>query len=178
MYVLVFTFPSPFLILLSSYHWSGLRTERQITTTPDPDKSQINALHLKLKTSQLIRSAQSIRDISHELKLMLLLSDQGADVKERDREAAEVGKEVERRRREMGEKVGGMLAGPRPVPQPESGAEARGNREEEGMDVDPVDRDRDVDQDHAVVKEVEADDDTHQEEEDEDEEDEGFEQVA
>jgi hypothetical protein len=107
---------------------------------------------------------------------MLLLSDQGADVKERDREAAEVGREVERRRKELGEKVGGMLAGSRPVPRPQSGAEARGNGEEEGMEVDSLDQN----QDSTVAKEVEGDDVKNQnkDDEDEEEEDEAFEQVA
>jgi len=150
----------------------------QITTIPSPDKSQINALHLKLKTSQIIRSAQSIRDISHELKLMLLLSDQAGDVAERDKEAGEVRREVERGRRELGERVSGMLAGSQPQAQPRTeaggadGVDGRDVDDEEGegqvMEVDPLSNRTDGEPRTSV----------NDQEEEEDEEDEGFEQVA
>ena len=148
----------------------------QITTIPSPDKSQINALHLKLKTSQIIRSAQSIRDISHELKLMLLLSDQGDDVKERDKEAGEVRREVEKGRRELGERVSGMLAGPLALPRTGAGGadgvDGRdvddGEGEVKGMEVDPLSNRTDVEPRTSA----------NDQEEEGDEEDEGFEQVA
>jgi len=146
----------------------------QITTTPSPDKSQINALHLKLKTSQLIRSAQSIRDISHELKLMLLLSDQAGDVAERDKEAGEVRREVERGRRELGERVSGMLAGSQP------GTGAGGANGVDGRDVDDEEGEGQVMEVDPLTSRTDGEPRTsaNDQEGEEDEEDEGFEQVA
>lgn len=83
----------------------------QIGETPNVDTAQINALHLKLKTSQLVRSAQGLRDIAHELKLKLLLSNQVEEVSKRDKEAAEVGVEVEQGRKAVARGVARLLAG-------------------------------------------------------------------
>ena len=104
---------------------------------------------------------------------MLLLSDQAGDVAERDKEAGEVGREVERGRRELGERVSGMLAGSLPGTGA-GGADGRDvdDREGEGkgerMEVDPL----------SGRTDGEPRTSANDQEEEEDEEDEGFEQVA
>jgi len=126
--------------------------------TPNPSTTQITSLHLKLKTSQLIRSAQSVRDIAHELKLMLLLSDQGSEVRDRDREAAEVGREVEEGRKGVAGLVSTLMQHSRP----EHGG---------GMDIDTRNTENNTNDDRETGGQA-------GEEEEEEDEDEGFEQVA
>jgi hypothetical protein len=94
---------------------------------------------------------------------MLLLSDQGSEVRERDREAAEVGKEVEEGRKGVAKAVSGLMA--------------RQSQEGEGegrMDVDSRDIENSTYNNHGNGGQA-----RERDEEDEDEdEDEGFEQVA
>ncbi|WWD18063.1 hypothetical protein CI109_102510 [Kwoniella shandongensis] len=80
-----------------------------ITATPSPLTSSTLPLHLPLRTSSLIRSTLNIRDIAHELKLLLLLSDEGDTVRRRDYERGVVRGEVESAREEVGREVRGLL---------------------------------------------------------------------
>jgi len=96
---------------------------------------------------------------------MLLLSDQGNEVRERDREAAEVGKEVEEGRK----RVAGVVS--RLMQQSRAGDEGKvGN----GMDVDIGNIENGTDDNQGNRGQAGEED---EEDEDEDE-DEGFEQVA
>jgi len=99
-----------------------------------------------------------VRDIAHELKLMLLLSDQGSEVRERDREAAEVGREVEEGRKGVAGVVSRLMQQGRP------GVEG-------GMDVDTRNNE-------SNTKDNQEDRGQAGEEEEDEDEDEGFEQVA
>ncbi|WVO19699.1 uncharacterized protein IAS62_000989 [Cryptococcus decagattii] len=68
------------------------------TVQPNSLTSTTLPLHLPVRTSSLIRSALNIRDMAHELKLLLLLSDEVGIVQARDRERRIVREEVERGR--------------------------------------------------------------------------------
>jgi hypothetical protein len=92
---------------------------------------------------------------------MLLLSDQGSEVRERDREATEVGKEVEEGRKGVAGVISGLM-------QQSRAGEEGGS----GMDVDSRNADNSSDGNQGNGGQAGEDD-----EEDEDE-DEGFEQVA
>jgi hypothetical protein len=95
---------------------------------------------------------------------MLLLSDQGSEARERDREATEVGKEVEEGRKGVAGVVSKLMA--------RQGQDEEG---EGGMDVDG----RVADSTKHDGQEVEEKDGGEDGEDGEDEdEDEGFEQVA
>ena len=97
---------------------------------------------------------------------MLLLSDQGNEVRERDREAGEVGKEVEQGRKGVAVAVSRLMAR-----QGHSGEEQSGMEEGGEMDVDTRNAELKTEDNQIAKEQVEEDD------EDEDE-DEGFEQVA
>lgn len=145
----------------------------QIGELPNPDTSQINALHLKLKTSQLIRSAQGIRDIAHELKMMLLLSDQVEEAIRRDKEAKAVAKEVVEGRRRVGDEVSRLLGGDKG----DNRNRERDRKQEDehsGMEVDQVD----VPEQSPKREQNEVKMDDKDDQQDEDEDDDGFEQVA
>ena len=90
---------------------------------------------------------------------MLLLSDQGSEVRERDREAADVGREVEEGRKGVAGLVSRLMQQGR--------AEDGG-----GMDVDT----RNTENDTNDTRENEGQ--AGEEEEEDEDEDEGFEQVA
>jgi hypothetical protein len=92
---------------------------------------------------------------------MLLLSDQGSEVRERDREATEVGKEVEEGRKGVAGVVSRLMR--------QSRAEDVG-----GMDVDSRNIENSTDNNQGNGGQAGEED---EEDEDEDE-DEGFEQVA
>ncbi|EAL22039.1 hypothetical protein CNBC1770 [Cryptococcus deneoformans B-3501A] len=68
------------------------------TVQPNSLTSTTLPLHLPVRTSSLIRSALNIRDMAHELKLLLLLSDEVGVVQARDRERRLVGEEIQRGR--------------------------------------------------------------------------------
>ncbi|OXC70954.1 hypothetical protein AYX13_00371 [Cryptococcus neoformans] len=68
------------------------------TVQPNSLTSTTLPLHLPIRTSSLIRSALNIRDMAHELKLLLLLSDEVGVVQARDRERRLVGEEIQRGR--------------------------------------------------------------------------------
>ncbi|WVQ85645.1 hypothetical protein IAT38_007811 [Cryptococcus sp. DSM 104549] len=72
-----------------------------ISANPNPLTPSTLPLHLPLRTSALIRSALNIRDIAHELKLMLLLSDEIGTAQARDRERELVRGDIERGRDEV-----------------------------------------------------------------------------
>ena len=59
----------------------------------------------------MIKSAQSIRDMAHELRLMLLLSDEVDTARRRDSEMRSVREEVKRGREEVTNEVIGVLSG-------------------------------------------------------------------
>lgn len=66
------------------------------TVQPNSLTSTTLPLHLPVRTSSLIRSALNIRDMAHELKLLLLLSDEVGVVQARDRERRKgLGRELE-----------------------------------------------------------------------------------
>ncbi|OCF73623.1 hypothetical protein I204_05466 [Kwoniella mangroviensis CBS 8886] len=83
-----------------------------IGPNPSPLQSSTLPLHLPLRTSSLIRSAQNLRDIAHELKLLLVLGDEQGLVQRRDYEMALVRKEIQRKRGEVGKELGGLLGLP------------------------------------------------------------------
>jgi hypothetical protein len=99
---------------------------------------------------------------------MLLLSDQGNEVRERDREATEVGKEVEEGRKGVAGVVSRLMR--------QSRAEDVG-----GMDVDIRDTENSTGKNQGggaqAGEGVQAGEEDEEDEDDEDE-DEGFEQVA
>ena len=64
---------------------------------------------MKLRTASLIRSAQNLRDMAHELKLLLTLSDEVETARGRDIEARTVREEVEGLRARVGQEVVGLL---------------------------------------------------------------------
>ncbi|KAK8865756.1 hypothetical protein IAR55_000903 [Kwoniella newhampshirensis] len=80
-----------------------------ISPNPSPLTSSTLPLHLPLRTSSLIRSTLNIRDIAHELKLLLLLSDEEDTVRRRDYERALVRVEVENGRKEVVSEVAEVL---------------------------------------------------------------------
>ncbi|WRT63959.1 uncharacterized protein IL334_000886 [Kwoniella shivajii] len=80
-----------------------------IGTSPSPLISSTLPLHLPLRTSSLIRSAQNLRDIAHELKLLLLLGDEQGIAQRRDEEFRQVRKNVDSRREEVKKEVGELL---------------------------------------------------------------------
>ncbi|GFZ43193.1 hypothetical protein JCM24511_00912 [Saitozyma sp. JCM 24511] len=82
-----------------------------IGPTPLPHANQLTALHLKLRTSQLIRAAQTLRDTAHELKLMLLLSDEVDTATRRDREMREVRRDARLGRARVARELGALLGG-------------------------------------------------------------------
>ncbi|WVW82101.1 hypothetical protein I302_104106 [Kwoniella bestiolae CBS 10118] len=80
-----------------------------IGTSPSPLTSSTLPLHLPLRTSSLIRSAQNIRDIAHELKLLLVLGDEQGIAQRRDHEMDLIRRDIQRKRGEVGREFGGML---------------------------------------------------------------------
>ncbi|ORY20951.1 hypothetical protein BCR39DRAFT_601404 [Naematelia encephala] len=72
-----------------------------LTPTPQALSGPLLPLHLSLQTSSLIRSAQNLRDMAHELKLLLLLGDEASTARNRDNEMTRLGIEVDQRRREV-----------------------------------------------------------------------------
>lgn len=76
-------------------------TPWQIGTDPGAQVQPLPALHLRLRTSQLIRATQTLRDTAHELKLMLLLSDELDIARRRDEEVRAVRREVQRARQDV-----------------------------------------------------------------------------
>jgi hypothetical protein len=103
---------------------------------------------------------------------MLLLSDQGSDVRERDREVEEVGREVEEGRKGVAGAVVGLMARQGQEVEGAGGTEGDDGMDGEGgMDVDTRDAEANLKNDEGAKVERAED------EEDEDE-DEGFEQVA
>ena len=90
---------------------------------PSPHDHSVQGLHLKLRTASLIKSAQSLRDMAHELRLMLVLSDEVDTARRRDAEMREVREEVERGREEVTKAVIGLVSG-------------RTNFEDEAMEAD------------------------------------------
>lgn len=99
---------------------------------------------------------------------MLLLSDQGNEVRERDREAGEVGKEVEEGRKGVAVAVSKLMQQNRAG---HEGEEQSGMEEGGEMDIDTRNTESKQEDELMPKDQVEEDD------EDEDE-DEGFEQVA
>ncbi|WWC99496.1 hypothetical protein V866_006399 [Kwoniella sp. B9012] len=83
-----------------------------IGPNPSPLNSSTLPLHLPLRTSSLIRSAQNLRDIAHELKLLLVLGDEQGLVQRRDHEMDLVRREIQRKRGEVGKELGGLLGLP------------------------------------------------------------------
>ena len=100
---------------------------------------------------------------------MLLLSDQAGEVRERDREAREVGKEVEEGRRGVAEQVGRLLAG-------NGRARGGGSGVFRGMEVDIGDDTRSTTE--AATTDQPRNGGNDGDVEEEDDEDDGFEQVA
>ncbi|ORX34219.1 hypothetical protein BD324DRAFT_683646 [Kockovaella imperatae] len=68
-------------------------------------------LPLQLRLSSLIRSTQTLRDMTHELKLLLLLSDQVSAVDSRDKEVRSVRREVNEKRQEVAREIAKLYAG-------------------------------------------------------------------
>lgn len=64
-----------------------------------------------MTTSQIIRSTQNLRDIAHDLKLALLLSNQVDTTEKRDAEMRLVRDDIVRARRRVGEGIVGLLNG-------------------------------------------------------------------
>ena len=62
-----------------------------------------------MTTSQIIRSTQNLRDIAHDLKLALLLSNQVDTTEKRDAEMRLVRDDIVRARRRVGEGIVGLL---------------------------------------------------------------------
>ncbi|OCF38785.1 hypothetical protein I317_07414, partial [Kwoniella heveanensis CBS 569] len=94
-----------------------------IGQTPSPLLSSTLPLHLRLRTSSLIRGSQNIRDLAHELKLLLLLGDERGTASRRDREHREVREEVRKKRKEVGAVLGDFMGGKTAAP----GAAAAGS---------------------------------------------------
>lgn len=82
----------------------------QIGTNPAPNTHTLTTLHLKLKTSTLIRAAQTLRDTAHELRLALALGDDIATASRRDAEAARLKVETEALRREVTREFGLLVS--------------------------------------------------------------------
>ncbi|WWC58415.1 uncharacterized protein I303_100955 [Kwoniella dejecticola CBS 10117] len=80
-----------------------------IGTAPSPLIASTLPLHLPLRTSSLIRSAQNIRDIAHELKLLLVLGDETSTVQRRDAEMDLLRRDIAQRRGEVIKEFGGLL---------------------------------------------------------------------
>ncbi|WVO13407.1 hypothetical protein L204_101022 [Cryptococcus depauperatus] len=78
---------------------------KELVQLADISESQSNSLtastlglRLPVRTNSLIRSALNIRDMAHELKLLLLLSDRVGQVQARDRERHAVDEEITMKR--------------------------------------------------------------------------------
>lgn len=84
---------------------------QQIGESPSPHAHTTTSLNLQLRTSQIIRSTQNLRDIAHDLKLTLLLSDEMELAQRRDYELRAVRGEIEERRKQAGEAVVAILEG-------------------------------------------------------------------
>ncbi|WWC86063.1 uncharacterized protein L201_000934 [Kwoniella dendrophila CBS 6074] len=80
-----------------------------IGTSPSPLISSTLPLHLPLRISSLIRSSQNIRDLSHELKLLLVLGDEQNIVEKRDKEMDLIRNDIVKRRLEVGNELKGLL---------------------------------------------------------------------
>ncbi|WVQ97111.1 hypothetical protein IAU59_004221 [Kwoniella sp. CBS 9459] len=96
-----------------------------IGPSPSPLLSSTLPLHLRLRTSSLIRGSQNIRDLAHELKLLLLLGDEQGTASRRDREHREVREEVRRGRKEVAG-VFEEILGAKPAPETTSSTGAGG----------------------------------------------------
>ncbi|ODO07468.1 hypothetical protein L198_01047 [Cryptococcus wingfieldii CBS 7118] len=76
----------------------GLKELVQLADISNTQPNSLTAttlpLHLPVKTSSLIRSALNVRDMAHELKLLLLLSDDIGLVEARDKEKALLREEI------------------------------------------------------------------------------------
>ncbi|WVQ71163.1 hypothetical protein IAR50_000688 [Cryptococcus sp. DSM 104548] len=76
----------------------GLKELVQLADISNAQRNSLTAttlpLHLPVKTSSLIRSALNVRDMAHELKLLLLLSDEIGLVEARDKEKAVLRAEI------------------------------------------------------------------------------------
>ncbi|WVR05719.1 hypothetical protein IAU60_002743 [Kwoniella sp. DSM 27419] len=77
--------------------------------SPSPLLASTLPLHLPLRTSSLIRCAQNIRDIAHELKLLLLLGDEQTTAARRDAEARAVQGDIRLKRGAIVEELGSLF---------------------------------------------------------------------
>ncbi|WWC66569.1 uncharacterized protein I206_100472 [Kwoniella pini CBS 10737] len=80
-----------------------------IGTSPSSLISSTLPIHLPLKTSSLINSTQNLRDLSHELKLLLLLGDEEELIKNRDLEINLIRKDILIKRKELSNEFEGLL---------------------------------------------------------------------
>ncbi|KAK4685822.1 hypothetical protein P7C73_g4315, partial [Tremellales sp. Uapishka_1] len=101
-----------------------------IGETPSSHSNEVTSLHLKLKTSALIRSAQNIRDMAHELRLMLILSDKIDVTRSRDGEMRMLRKDAVEKRREVAQGIASMLGSSTSGKKEESGGQGKADREE------------------------------------------------
>ncbi|RXK36192.1 hypothetical protein M231_06536 [Tremella mesenterica] len=69
----------------------------------------LDALNLKHRTASLVRSCQRLRDVAHELRLLLLLGDVENQALARDREMGRVREEVKMRRKEVATETGRLV---------------------------------------------------------------------
>jgi len=102
----------------------GLLDTADFGTNPSPHHPPIQAMQLKLRTSTLIRSAQNLRDMAHELKLLLLLSDEAGTVRSRDAELKLIRDETKRTRQQVVLEAQKLLSG-----EDEEGGERQGEQE-------------------------------------------------
>lgn len=103
----------------------------QIGENPAPHSATPSSLHLKVETARLIRAVQSLRDMAHEMKLMLLLSDEVGAVSRRDAEAEMVSREVSQRREGVAKEFRRLMGG---EGEDEVGVEVEEELEEVGLE--------------------------------------------
>jgi len=121
----------------------------QISPNPPPHIHQTTPLQLKVTTSQIIRSTQNLRDIAHDLKLALLLSNQADTTEKRDAEMRLVREDIVRARRKVGEGIVELLNG---------GVESSGDMMNETSDhVRGSERGGSVESRETELEEVKAD---------------------
>ncbi|ODO11949.1 hypothetical protein I350_00733 [Cryptococcus amylolentus CBS 6273] len=119
----------------------GLKELVQLADISNTQPNSLTAttlpLHLPVKTSSLIRSALNVRDMAHELKLLLLLSDEIGLVEARDKEKALLREEISAGRKNvLAAAMEGLGKG-----QTEEGAKGQENE----MEVEQVDAEAQVD---------------------------------
>lgn len=83
-------------------------TDRQQGTNPQPHQPPTDALNLTVRSAAMIRAAHNLATITHQLKLLLLLSDEKAIVQGRDEELEAIRAEVAAKREELGKLLQGL----------------------------------------------------------------------